>query len=312
MPKMKIRPKREYKSAGIKSAGDAQQADLTLINQYARTPLTVDQVYTFKLQLCDNEVDRQFDHFTPQALNELSALFIGKTVIADHNWKTKKQRARIYSTNVETVQGKQTSIGEPYMRLVAMAYMLRIDANADIISEIDGGILKEGSVAFDNASTTCDLCGNEYYSCDCPHWKGDAYTENGVEKTCTVTLDDVTDAYEFSLVAVPAQRAAGVTKAFKAGRTLSGDTVSRLAAARTLRDKAMDCEQQARAIEDELVGEWPEPPDGEEPNPDEDDPVTNEPPEPGDPEIPDTGEEPDELKALKAEIYMITGGKTND
>lgn len=310
MSKTKIRPTREIKSAGIKSAGEAQQADLDLINQYARTPLTADQVYTFKLQLCDNEVDRQFDHFTPQALNELSALFVGKTVIADHDWKTKKQRARIYSTMVETVQGKQTQTGEPYMRLVAMAYMLRIDANADIISEIEGGILKEGSVAFDNETSTCDLCGCDYYSHDCPHWKGNTYTENGVEKVCTVTLDDVTDAYEFSLVAVPAQRAAGVTKAFKDGRTLSSDTVKRLSAARALRDKAMDCVMQARAIEDELVGEWP---DLE--NPDESENPTGAPLDGADDdpdggaEIPPCAEEPDDVKGLRARISLILGGK---
>jgi predicted DNA binding CopG/RHH family protein len=299
--KTKTKPKQEHKSGVLKAVGEAQQTDLDLINQHTRTPLTADQVYTFKLTLCDNEIDRQNDQFTPNALNELAALFVGKTVIFDHSWSAKNQTARIYSTTVESVQGKQTSNGQPYQRLIAMAYMLSLESNADIIASLDGGILKEGSVAFRNDSDICSICGNEYYSCDCPHWKGRTYNENGVEKTCYVTLDRITDAYEFSLVAVPAQPAAGVTKGFKDGRTLSADTVKKLSAARKLRDKAMDCINQARTIEDELVGEWPDddedPDDGPMGEPESDPPA-------------DTPEDPDELKAFKAKIKFIAGGKT--
>lgn len=291
--KTKTKPQRESKAGTLKAVGDAQQADLDLINQYTRSPLTADQVYTFKLQLCDNEIDRQYDQFTPNALKQLAALFIGKTVGFNHSWNAKDQTARIYNTQVETVQGKSNSFGQPYQRLIAMAYMLNRPENDAIIAALDGGILKEGSVAFSNDKNTCSICGNEYYSSDCPHWKGQTYTENGVEKTCFTALDDVTDAYEFSLVAVPAQPAAGVTKQFRAkdGRTLSADTLKQLSAARKLRDKAMDCINQARTIEDELVGEWPE-----------DDP-DDEPPEDDDPE------DSDEVKAFKAEIKLITGGK---
>lgn len=305
----KVKPKRESKAGTLKAVGDAQQADLDLINKYTRTSLTADQVYTFKLQLCDNEVDRQYDHFTPNALNQLSALFVGKTVIFNHSWNAKDQAARIYSTQVETVQGQTNNDGQPYQRLVAMAYMLNRPENEATIAALDGGILKEGSVAFSNDTDTCDICGNEYYSCDCPHWKGQTYTENGIEKVCTVTLDDVTDAYEFSLVAVPAQPHAGVTKGFKDGRTLSSDTLKKLSAARKLRDKALDCVNQARAIEDELVGEWPEddPEDNPEGAPEGDDGTDPD----GGEEIP-PDEDPDEVKAFKAEIKFITGGNTND
>lgn len=181
--------------------------------------------------------------------------------------------------------------------------MLTLPVNADIIASLDGGILKEGSVAFSNDSDTCSICGNEYYSMECPHWKGQTYTENGIAKTCHVILDNVTDAYEFSLVAVPAQRAAGVTKGMKSGRALSADTVSKLSAARSLRLQAESFEQQARSIEDELVGEWPEAPDGSEPEPDVD--------EPEEPGIPHTDEEPNEVKAFRAEIKFIIGGETD-
>ena len=276
----------------MKAVGTAAQDELDLINQYARTPLTAEQVYTMKLTLCDNEIDRQFDQFSPEALNQLAALFIGKTVIFDHEWNAKGQTARIYSTAVETVPGRMTSANEPYQRLTAMAYMLDLPVTSEIISLIDGGILKEGSVGFSNNVDTCSICGNGYYSGNCLHIRGQAYTENGMTKTCFVTLDGITDAYEFSFVAVPAQQAAGITKGLKEGRSLSTDTIKKLGTARTLRVQAEDCEKQARAIEDELVGGWTE--DEEQP--------------PGEDPTEDTQEESDELKAFKAQLKLIIGG----
>jgi hypothetical protein len=47
----------------------------------------------------------------------------------------------------------------------------------------------------------------------CGHRKGESYPMDGAEKkTCTAILDDPMDAYEFSFVAVPAQRKAGASK----------------------------------------------------------------------------------------------------
>lgn len=253
-----------------------------------------------KLTLCDNELDRQYDQFTPEALETLSALFVGKTVVLDHIWSVKNQTARIYKAEVETVQGELNSFGQPYMRLVAMAYMLNTPGNTETIAALEGGIMKEGSVGFQNKTHTCSICGNEYYSSNCPHCKGQRYTENGVEKTCFTTLDDVTDAYEFSLVAVPAQPAAGITKGLKSGRSLSKDTISKMKAARDCRDMATDLlkqssdlESQARAIEDALIGEWPE-----------NDETQETPPE--------DSEDSEETKALKNQILLILGGNKND
>jgi hypothetical protein len=47
----------------------------------------------------------------------------------------------------------------------------------------------------------------------CGHRKGTAYEKNGAGKElCTYILDDPVDGYEFSFVAVPAQRNAGASK----------------------------------------------------------------------------------------------------
>ena len=37
--------------------------ELDQINRFSKAELTADQVYTFSVRLCDNEVDRDFERF---------------------------------------------------------------------------------------------------------------------------------------------------------------------------------------------------------------------------------------------------------
>ena len=192
--------------------------DLKAINKLAPVPLTAEEVFTFKAVLCDNELDRAFDRFTVKALQDMQKLYLGKTVIKDHRHSTDNQVARIYKT--ELVQGsKVLKSGEVYTQLVAHCYMVRTASNADLIAEIKGGIKKEGSVGFAPSSSICSICGTDNVKTYCRHWPGRSYDKEGGPAVCTFTLAGVKDAYEFSLVAVPAQRAAGVSKSYK------GDTV---------------------------------------------------------------------------------------
>ena len=54
------------------------QEELQAINRYAKAELTEDQVYTFSVRLCDNEVDRDGERFPRATLEELAELFVGK------------------------------------------------------------------------------------------------------------------------------------------------------------------------------------------------------------------------------------------
>ena len=197
---------------------DVTEAELAAINKYALEPLAAEDVFTFKAVLCDNELDRQFERFSLKALQDLQKLFLGKTVIKDHFHSADNQVARIYSTELVEA-GKLTKSGEPYTQLVAHCYMLRTASNADLIAEIKGGIKKEGSVGFAASSAICSICGTDNAKSYCRHWPGKSYEKEGGPQVCTFTLAGARDAYEFSLVAVPAQRAAGVTKSY------TGETV---------------------------------------------------------------------------------------
>jgi len=188
------------------------EAELEAINAYAKTELKSEQVYTFSVVLCDNEVDRDFEKFSEGALLALSELFVGKTGIFDHEWKAANQTARIYRTEIVRQDGEKNSLGEPYAVLKGYAYMLRNDKNAELIEEIEAGIKKETSVGCSVSRRICSICGEEARPGGCGHIPGREYDG----KLCYLELFDVSDAYEWSFVAVPAQRAAGVVKRFGA------------------------------------------------------------------------------------------------
>jgi len=189
--------------------------DLERISQLARKPLREEEVYTFSVRLCDNEIDRDFERFAPQTLEELAPLFVGKSGLFDHEWSARGQAARIYKTEVVWEPERVTRAGDSYCWLKGYAYMVRTDSNRDLIAEIEGGIKKEVSVGCAVEHAICSVCGADRNQGDCGHQKGQEYGG----QLCWASLEGASDAYEFSFVAVPAQPMAGVVKsASRAGR----------------------------------------------------------------------------------------------
>lgn len=182
--------------------------ELAYINQFAKTELTEEQAYVFSVRLCDNEVDRDFERFDATALERLGELFVGKSGIFDHQWSAKGQTARIYRTEVVREESMVTAAGDGYCWLKGWAYLLRTEKNQDLIAEIEGGIKKEVSVGCSMGRSVCSICGAENGACS--HIRGETYDG----RLCFTELRDPQDAYEWSFVAVPAQRNAGVLKHF--------------------------------------------------------------------------------------------------
>ena len=180
--------------------------ELDQINRFSKAELTADQVYTFSVRLCDNEVDRDFERFGTEDLDRLGELFLGKSGIFDHQWSAKGQTARIYRTEVVREPGTVTAAGDEYRWLKGWAYLMRTEKNQELITEIEGGIKKEVSVGCSMGRSVCSMCGAENGACG--HVKGQMYGE----KLCFMELKDPRDAYEWSFVAVPAQPMAGVVK----------------------------------------------------------------------------------------------------
>lgn len=188
-----------------------EKNELDKINTFTRREFKEKELYTFPVTLCNNDIDRDGEAFTDKALDQMKDLFVGKTGIFDHDPKGENQSARIYDTEVGTDPEKTTAYGTPYKFLRGKAYTVRTEKNKALIAEIDAGIKKEVSVGCTANKRICSICGNDMNKSPCEHIKGKEY--NG--KICYFMLDDITDAYEWSFVAVPAQVNAGVTKKFE-------------------------------------------------------------------------------------------------
>lgn len=194
----------------VEKSFDASQDDIEKINCFTRTEFSAENLYVFSVALCNNDIDRDYEKFSIEALNELAAAFIGKTGISDHSMKASDQKARIFETWVEKTEGKTTADGEDFYQLKAKAYMLKNEENMPFITEIEAGIKKEVSVSCSMGKSVCSICDTDKKSGRCEHIAGKSY--NG--RLAYRILSEVKDAYEFSFVAVPAQREAGVTKSF--------------------------------------------------------------------------------------------------
>ena len=203
------------KDAVVKGIGTPDADELALINGMARRELDAGEVYAFALRLCDNDIDRDHERFDDGTLDELAPMFVGVSGVFDHQWSAKGQTARIYRTEVVGGDGTLTDDGRPYRFLKGWAYMMRTDENAALIAEIDGGIKREVSVGCAVEKVICSVCGRELDQC--PHEKGEEYEG----QVCCGVLTGATDAYEWSFVAVPAQRRAGVIKS--AGRRMEDE-----------------------------------------------------------------------------------------
>lgn len=201
------------KAAEVAAAGTPDEKQLEKINALSKTALRPEDVYVFAVRLCDDQVDRDCERFSQQALQQMAGLFVGRTGILDHEWSADRQVARIFDAQVE--------YGGGCSFLKGWAYMLRTPENESLIRSIDGGIRREVSVGCAVRQTICSVCGEAYGSCQ--HRKGETYGGT----LCTAVHTDIADAYEFSFVAVPAQKEAGVLK-----KELVGGTEAELKALR--------------------------------------------------------------------------------
>lgn len=192
---------RILKSARLESQA-AGKKELELINRQALRPLEPGEVFTFRLAACGTKADRDYERFTKDALKGLAEQFVGRPVLRDHQWSAGTQTARIYAAEVEET-------GED-ARLILRAYMLRNDASEPVIDAIEAGILREASVGCRMKRAICGICGTDKARCQCAHVPGREYGG----RTCVVDLDEPEDAYECSLVAVPAQPDAGIVKTY--------------------------------------------------------------------------------------------------
>lgn len=196
----------------MKAAPD--EGEMALVNAQALRELGAEDVFTFRLAACNNQVDRDLERFSDATLEELAEKFVGRPVLMDHEWSAGSQTARVYAASVapmpETEGGK---------RLVLRCYMPRLRGNGDTIAAIEGGLLRECSVGVAVRRAVCSICGADRVKTWCEHQKGAEYDG----RMCFIELDGAEDAYEVSLLPVPAQPEAGIVKRYGGPEGPEGD-----------------------------------------------------------------------------------------
>lgn len=180
--------------------------DIDLINKLSKKSLAEDEVYIFPVRLCDNELDRDAEAFSDDALLELKALAVGIPALKNHSGSAGDLSARTFKTEVITDPTRKNFLGKDYKYLKAYCYIPKTPEHAKEIADIEAGILKEASISCSVGKKLCSVCGK--VAEECAHKKGESY--GGV--LCAHILENPKDAYEWSFVAIPAQKRAGVVK----------------------------------------------------------------------------------------------------
>ena len=147
-------------------------------------------LYYFKITLVTDEIDKDNERFTSDALYKMSQLFIGKTGIIEAYGKT--YRPRIFDAWVK----KKHSTS----KLKALAYIYLdskedVDNFADFLSTHD-----KLSIAAGCRTRACSICGRNQFKEPCGHEKGKEY---GNHRLCFYELSNIFEVYEWSLAIEP-------------------------------------------------------------------------------------------------------------
>lgn len=180
--------------------GIPTEADMEKINRVSKTQLTSDQVYILGMRLCDNEVDRDFERFTTQAIEQLAKMYLGKPGMID-----RKIVGRIYATEVISEPERFTQAGDVYCWIKAYAYVTRTDAVDELISRLESREPIEVSIGCTVNICRCSICGEDITTCG--HVKGNHY----LDKLCFGDLKYPLDAYDWAFVVNPKTQKAPAT-----------------------------------------------------------------------------------------------------
>ena len=146
-------------------------------------------LYYFNCVLVTDEVDRDNEMFTVQAIEEMSQMFIGKTGLIDAYGIT--YRPRIFDTRVKKKHGVTKLKASAYIYLNAQE---EVDNLRDFLSTH-----KECTISCCCTNRICTICGRNQHREHCRHIKGRAYGS----KNCVYKLSGVTDVYEWSFAQEP-------------------------------------------------------------------------------------------------------------
>lgn len=176
--------------------GVPTDAQLQKINKLAKRTLSKDEVFVFSGKSAgDLLIPHRYTRLSPELLKVMvDDAKKGVSFMLNHNWSNwggiqgipfgKVFDGRIIPSNID---------GET-VEMHLDKYIIRDDeiidgvsANA-LIKRIETGVLSDTSIGFSTDVMVCSICGMNYWSGECSHYRGRTYElSDGTKKVCTVT-----------------------------------------------------------------------------------------------------------------------------
>ena len=179
----------------------ATEKDMAAINQHALVPLTKEQVAVFRMNLCNDQIDRHISRFPVEELKAISEkLIVGKPLMELHDMPSDG----LFSSNrgsqpVGTFFRSQMVKEDGQVSVRPDVFMRRDAGDDDLIKKIESGIAKGTSISFALDRPECSACGCDIR--DCAHMLGEEIDD----EICHVVLKEVTDVFEGSIVPLGSQ-----------------------------------------------------------------------------------------------------------
>lgn len=175
----------------FESGEDPDPAVTSLVNQYALKELAPDAFAAFRLDLCNDQVDKHFSRFPVSELENIARLTPGRPLMVMHDLYGSLPKGTFFRAEV-VKKGKVSSVR-------ADVYLLRTDENEEFIAQIEGGVYREISIGFRCMTRTCSICGLDILACE--HMPGKKYGK----QVCHYVMEGVGEVIEGSVVAAGSQ-----------------------------------------------------------------------------------------------------------
>lgn len=176
--------------------GTPTDEQLAKINKLTKRELSADEVFVFSGKSAgDLMIPGRYMKLSPELLKVMADdAKKGVSFMLNHNWsKWGGIQAVPFGKVFDGRLEKSNNEGET-VELHLDKYIVRDDEVVDgvsanaLIKKIETGVLSDTSIGWGTDVMTCSICGMNYYSRDCSHWRGQTYElSDGTKKVCTVT-----------------------------------------------------------------------------------------------------------------------------
>lgn len=176
--------------------GVPTEEQLAKINKLAKRTLSADEVFAFSGKSAgDMLIPNRFTRISKELLQVMADdAKKGVSFMLNHNWSSWGGIQGIPYGKVFDGEIKASTEIDEAVELHLSKYIVRddevtdgISANA-LIKKIETGILSDTSISFSTDTMVCSICGKNYFSRECSHYRGEKYEmADGTTKICTVT-----------------------------------------------------------------------------------------------------------------------------